>query len=141
MKRDHVRELAVLGAVVAALSAASAFQHLIIDQEILYPALAAGADVAPWMWGAIFVPEMLVCFAAGWRLRGPRRIVLYAIVAALHHAAWSWGLARAHAIGHPPLGALALARETAASAVLYLAVFWIASASARTPGFVPAAGE
>ncbi|BDG06044.1 hypothetical protein [Anaeromyxobacter oryzae] len=140
MQSDRVREYALLGVTVFALSAATAVEHFVIHRQVILPVIAEGVPPAPWMWGALFVPELVVCFLAGWRLRGPAAIISYAIAAALHRAAWAWMLARTHQPGHE-MAAGAFGFELVAAAVLYLAVFWVASASARTPGFVPAAGD
>jgi hypothetical protein len=140
MRSDRVRAYALLGITVAALSAATALQHFIIYPQVIAPATAGGFAPAPWMWGALFVPELLVSFAVGWRLRGAAAIILYAVVAALHRTTWGFALARADEPGHPTSPSPLLI-ELVAATVLYLAVFWVASASARTPGFVPAADD
>jgi hypothetical protein len=135
---DRVRECALLGITVAGLFLANALEHFVIHRQVLLPAIAAGIPPAPWMWAAMFIPELVICFAAGWRLRGPVAVVSYAVVAAAHRGAWMWMLARAHETGH---SFSAPSVEIVAAVITYVAVFWVASSSARSPCFIPAPGE
>lgn len=139
MGADRVREYALLGITVVALSAATAVQYFVIYLDVIVPAAKGPLAPAPWMWVALFVPELLVCFVAGWRLRGPVAIATYAVVAAFHRSAWSWALTHADPSVWPrPAMSPGLGLLT--GAIVYLAIFWAASASARTPGFVPRCG-
>jgi len=79
--RPATRELAWLGLMLVALVTALAFEHWIVHLQMLLPALAQGA-VPPWIYGALFVPELVACFLSGWRLRSRAWIIAYAIAAA-----------------------------------------------------------
>jgi hypothetical protein len=138
VQSDRVRECALLGITVAGLFLANALEHFIIHRQVLMPGIAAGVPPAPWMWAAMFIPELVVCFAAGWRLRGPLAVLTYAAVASAHRGVWMWVLARSHEPGH---SFSAPSVEIVAALITYVAVFWVASSSSRTPGFVPAPGE
>ena len=74
-------ELGWLAIMLLALAAALAFEHWVVHLQMLLPALAQGA-VPPWVFGSMFVPELVTCFVSGWRLRSTRWIVAYAICAA-----------------------------------------------------------
>lgn len=127
-------ELPWLGLTVLGLVTAHLVAHFVVHRQIVLESLAATGEVAPWMWGALVTPELIVCFLAGWRLRSWTGVVMYAGIGALVRDVVHLGLWAASEPGHPllttqPPGRLALAMG--AVALSYLVAFGLASHSAR----------
>jgi hypothetical protein len=87
------------------------------------------------MWGALLAPEMVVAFVAGWRLRTPGLVVVYALTAGTLREAFEYALARLGEPGHEQ-AFTAVSEEfafgTPFAAIAYLVLFALASASGRT---------
>lgn len=141
MATRKVPEVVWLAATLAALSATLAFEHWVIHRDVIVPALEQSPIIYPWMWATLLVPELIVCFVAGWRIPGRRWIVVYALAAAAHREGWEYLLYRLGEPGHlGRFGSVAAEFAVAAPVVViaYLAVFALANVSAHEPGPAPA---
>lgn len=139
--RERLPEPVWLAITLAALSVTLAFEHWVIHREVILPALAQSEIIYPWMWGTLLVPELIVCFVAGWRIPSRAWIVGYALAAAVHREAWEVLLTWLGEPGHPGRYSSISAEFAVAGPVValaYLAVFWLANASAHEPGPAPA---
>ena len=127
-----IRELAWLGLMLVALAAALAFEHWVVHLQMLLPALAQDA-VPPWLYGALFVPELVACFLSGWRLRSKTWIVTYAIAAALIRQLFHAMLGALGEPGHrsPLDGPAEFAIATPIVVFLYALVFSLAAQSSK----------
>lgn len=133
-------ELRWLGLTLAGLMLAIGFEHFVIQREVIQPAMRAASSVQPWMWGALFLPEMVVCVVAGWRIRSLVWLAIYAAAAGLlretvfHAFALAPGADHAEdALAH----GISFGRGALLVGVLYFLVFGLASMTAREPGPVP----
>lgn len=128
-----------LALTLACLALAIALEHFILHRQMILPAIATHS-LSPWMWGALFVPEMGVCFVAGWRLRSIGWLAVYAVAAALLRQTAFLALTLAGEPGHAEEIFVApgnLAQGILLVAVVYFLVLGLASMSAREPGPVP----
>jgi hypothetical protein len=145
-RNDPVRwrpELLVwLPVTLSALVATLAFEHWIVHREVILPALATSDEIPPWMWATLFVPELLTCFIAGWRLGNWRTLVLYAVLCGAARELFGFTLSRMGEPGHAgrfisPMSELAY--STPAVAAVYFLVFLLAAESGHEPGPEPSA--
>src|SRR5512133_3881685 len=67
--RELVAELPPLAATLVALLATLALEHFVVHLQIVLPTLALTATPPFWMYAAMVVPELVVFFVAGYRLR------------------------------------------------------------------------
>ncbi len=81
--RELVAELPWLGVASIALVATFTLEHFLVHREIVLPTLALMPQPPFWMFAAMIVPELVVLFAAGYRLRGWLAIAMYAGVGAV----------------------------------------------------------
>jgi hypothetical protein len=129
--RDHValRAGGWLGVLVAALIV----QHFVVHRGVILPASATPEGVPPWAWAALFAPELLACFAAGWRLRSWKLVAMYAALATLVREGFFFLLHLVNEPGHET--GLASRPDAALTppivALAYLAVLVVASLSGR----------
>ncbi|HEY6101396.1 MAG TPA: hypothetical protein VIW03_18300 [Anaeromyxobacter sp.] len=98
--REILHELPWLALAMIGLVAMLALEHYLVYKQIVLPALQITAEPPLWMWGAMFVPELVVFFAAGWRLRSWSDVGGYAIVGATVREGVHYVLARAGEPGH-----------------------------------------
>lgn len=124
-------ELPWLGVSVCGILAAHAFSHFVIHRGAILAALAAGAAVPAWLWGALFAPELLACFIVGWRLSSWGQVISYAIAGAVARqtceVALHLGGDAAHALEGPRAALLA----SPIVALVYALLLGLASASGR----------
>lgn len=133
-------ELRWLGLTLAGLLLAIAFEHFVIQREVIQPAMRASSSVPPWMWGALFLPEMAVCVVSGWRIRSLTWLAVYAAAAGVlretvfHAFSLSPGVDHADAaLAH----GLSFSRGALLVGVLYFLILGLASMTSREPGPVP----
>jgi hypothetical protein len=128
------REAGWLALTLAGLVTTLAFEHWVVHRQVILPTLQATGSVMPWMWGALLAPEMVVAFVAGWRLRTPALVVLYALAAGAAREAFEYMLARlgepGHELAYSPGAEFAFG--TPFVAIAYLVLFALAAASGRT---------
>jgi hypothetical protein len=98
--RDLVDELPWLAATVVALPATLALEHFVVHLQIVLPTLALTATPPFWMYAAMVVPELVVFFVAGYRLRTVAALVMYAGVGGLVRGGFRLALHLAAAPGH-----------------------------------------
>ncbi len=104
---DLVEELPYLGGATVALVAVLAIEHFLVHRQIVIPTLALTAHPPFWMYAAMVVPELMVFFAAGYRLRTLLALAMYAGVGGAVRSAFHWLLQAVHEPGH-----LAMSHET-----------------------------
>jgi hypothetical protein len=131
-------ELAWLPVTLGALALTLSFEHWLVHRQVILPALEASAEIPPWMWATLYVPELVVCFVAGWRLRGWRTVVLYAVCAGAVRELFGRWLTLLGEPGHverfrSPGSDLAVP----ITVIVYSLVFAFAAESAREPGPEP----
>lgn len=98
--RDALRELPWLTLSMAGLAATLALEHFFVYKQIVLPALEITAEPPLWMWGAMFVPELVAFFAAGWRLRSWGAVIAYASAGGTLREGFNYLLAHAGEPGH-----------------------------------------
>jgi hypothetical protein len=134
---DVLAELPWLAASMAALVAMFALEHYVVHLQIVLPALEITAEPPLWMWGSMFVPELVAFFAAGWRLRSWAAVLVYAAAGAMVREAFHYELALAGEPGHvdafkDPFSDFAV--NTLEIAVAYALVLGLAAWSGRQEG-------
>ncbi len=130
-------ELPWLAAAMALLVLMFTLEHYVVHTQIILPALQITAEPPLWMWGSMFVPELVAFFAAGWRLRSWAAVVAYAAVGAMVREVFHYGLARAGEPGHidafkDPFSDFAV--NTIEIAIAYALVLGLAAWSGRHEG-------
>jgi hypothetical protein len=95
-----VSELPWLAATVVALVATLAVEHFIVHRQIVLPTLAFTSQPPFWMFAAMVVPELVVFFAAGYRLRTWLALAMYAGVGGIVRSGFHYLLQAAHEPGH-----------------------------------------
>ncbi len=133
-------ELRWLGLTVAGLLLAIAFEHFVIQREVIQPAMRASASVPPWMWGALFLPEMAVCVVSGWRIRRLTWLAVYAGAAGLLRETVFHVFRLTPELDHPEdaiAHGISFGRGALLVGVMYFLIFGLASMTAREPGPVP----
>jgi hypothetical protein len=98
--RDLVTELPWLGASTVALVVTLCVEHFLVHRQIVLPTLAFTSRPPFWMYAAMIVPELVVFFAAGYRLRSWVALVMYAGVGAAVRGTFHLALQLAHEPGH-----------------------------------------
>ncbi len=98
--RDVVREAPWLGIAMLGLVAMFALEHYVVHRQIILPALEITVDPPLWMWGTMFVPELVAFFAAGWRLRSWSAVAAYAVTGAMAREGFNYLLKLAEEPGH-----------------------------------------
>ncbi len=98
--RAVLREAPWLLGAMAGLTATLALEHFVVHRQIVLPALEITAEPPLWMWGAMFVPELVWFFAAGWRLRSWSAVAVYAGAGATLREAFDYLLLRFGEPGH-----------------------------------------
>ncbi len=121
------------GGWLAVLVAALIVQHFVVHRGVILPAAATPEGVPPWAWAALFAPELVACFAAGWRLRSWKLVAIYAALATLVREGFFFLL---HALSEPGHEVTLATRPDVALtppivAVAYLVVIAVASMSGR----------
>ncbi len=99
--REVLHELPWLVGSMAGLAAMLILEHFLVYKQIVLPALEITAEPPLWMWGAMFVPELVAFFAAGWRLRSWVVVAAYAAIGATVREGIQYLLSRA---GEPGYG-------------------------------------
>jgi len=95
-----MHELPWLAASMIGLVAMLTLEHFFVHKQIVLPTLEITAEPPLWMWGSMFVPELVVCFAAGWRLRSWSMVLAYALLGALLREYYHYQLALQAEPGH-----------------------------------------
>jgi hypothetical protein len=128
-----------LVSTVGALALAMAFEHWAIHRDVVIPVMNSAGLVYPWMWACLFVPELIVCFVAGWPLEGWRDVGGYALLATVHRLLWGWALARGGEPGHGEVvqSAAEFAFSVPVVFACYVVAFWLSSESGHEPGPEP----
>jgi hypothetical protein len=128
------RELPWFAVMAGALLATFVFAHWVVRRDVILPSVATGGAAPPWVWAALYLPELVAAFMIGWRLRSWPMVLLYAGGAAVvregFHAAMHW----AGQMPHPRVfasGALEIAVAVPLAVLAYAVVFAVASASGR----------
>ena len=98
--REIVHELPWLAASMLGLAATFTLEHFFVYKQIILPALEITAEPPLWMLGAMFVPELVAFFAAGWHLRSWGAVVVYAVSGATLREGFHRLLARAGEPGY-----------------------------------------
>jgi hypothetical protein len=98
--RDLGPELPWLGVAMLALVVTMCVEHFLVHRQIVLPTLAFTARPPFWMYAAMIVPELVVFFAAGYRLRTWAALVMYAGVGGVVRSAFHLLLQLAHEPGH-----------------------------------------
>jgi hypothetical protein len=127
--RRSAAEAAWFGLAMLALLASFVLEHFFVHRLIILPALEVGTPPL-WMWGSMFVPELVVSFAIGWRLRSWAPIIGYAVAAAVLRETFQLVLAAAGEPGHAPDGSLQFtefALNAPAVALIYVVVLRLGS--------------
>jgi hypothetical protein len=132
--RDVLREVPWLCVAMLGVVAMFALEHYVVHKQIILPALEITAEPPLWMWGSMFVPELVVFFAAGWRLRSWSAVVAYAAAGAVTREGFHYLLALAGEPGHidafkDPFSDFAV--NTVEIAVAYAFVLGLAAWSGR----------
>lgn len=133
-------ELRWLGLTLAGLLLAIAFEHFVIQREVILPAMRSSSSVPPWMWGALFLPEMAVCVVSGWRIRSLTWLAISAGTAGLLRETVFHAFSLAPGIDHTEdalAHGVSFGRGALLVGVLYFLVLGLASMTAREPGPVP----
>ncbi len=128
--KDLVTELPWLGGSVLALVTTLAVEHFLVHRQIVLPTLAFTAHPPFWMYAAMVVPELVVFFAAGYRLRTWLALVMYAGVGGIVRSAFHWLLQAVHEPGHVAMSHESIsefAMTTPLVAVGYLLVLAVAA--------------
>jgi hypothetical protein len=137
------REAGWLAVTLAALAVTLAFEHWVVHRQVILPMLESSGQVIPWMWGALFAPELVVVFVAGWRLRSPILPVLYAASAAVLREGVEIVLALrgepGHAMPDAPTSEFAFGAPQVALA--YLVVLAIAASAGRSDSRLDGSGD
>jgi hypothetical protein len=76
--RELAAELPWLGATTLALLATLSLEHFVVHRQIVLPTLELTPHPPFWMYAAMVVPELVLFFAAGYRLRTWLAVVMYA---------------------------------------------------------------
>lgn len=97
---DVVTELPWLAAALLALLATLVLEHFFVHRLIVLPTLAFTPHAPFWMYAAMVVPELVVCFVAGYRLRTWAAVVMYAGVGGLVRGGFHLALELFHEPGH-----------------------------------------
>jgi hypothetical protein len=98
--RGLAEELPWLGLTAAALVVTLALEHFVVHRQIVLPALALTPRPPIWMFAAMVVPELVVFFAAGYRLRTWLAVLMYAAVGGVLRSGFQLALALAGEPGH-----------------------------------------
>ena len=127
------RELPWFALMAGALLGTFLLSHFVIRRGILLPSLAAGG-APPWVWAALYAPELVALLMVGWRLRSWVLVGAYAGGAAAlregFHFALRWaGEADGHVRFGSALAEVAIALPITLAA--YAIVFTAASATGR----------
>lgn len=128
--RELVKELPWLGATAAALLAIFAFEHFVVHELIVLPALAELGVVPLWMIATMVVPELVVFFAVGYRLRSVLAAVMHAGVGALLRSGFHLTLAVVGRPGHTATSLLSASELTLATPVMAVAYLVVAALAA-----------
>ena len=98
--REILHAVPWLALSMAGLAAMFALEHFFVYKQIILPALEITAEPPLWMLGAMFVPELVVFFATGWRLRTWSAVLVYAVAGATLREGFHRLLARAGEPGY-----------------------------------------
>jgi hypothetical protein len=98
--QELVSELPWLGAATLALVGTLAVEHFVVHRQIVLPTLELTAYPPFWMYAAMIVPELVVFFAAGYRLRSWLSLAMYAGVGGVVRSAFHLALEIAREPGH-----------------------------------------
>ncbi len=134
------REVRRLALTLAALAIAIGFEHFVIHREVIQPAMSAYTTLPPWMWGALFLPEMAVCVVAGWRIRSLTWLAIYAAAGGVVRELIFQGLGLTVNAGHAEAAFSArmpFSRGALLVGIAYFLILGLASMTAREPGPVP----
>ncbi len=98
--RELATELPSLAMTAAALVAMLAVEHFVVHRQIVLPTLALTSQPPFWMYAAMVVPELVVFFAAGYRLRTLLSLAMYAGVGGIVRSGFHYVLQIAKEPGH-----------------------------------------
>jgi hypothetical protein len=98
--RELVTELPSLAMTATALVAMLAVEHFVVHRQIVLPTLALTAQPPFWMYAAMVVPELVVFFAAGYRLRTLLALAMYAGVGGVVRSGFHYVLQIVNEPGH-----------------------------------------
>lgn len=126
------RELPWLAITMGALGLALAFEHWVVHRGVVLPALESASGAPPWVWGALLVPELVVLFISGWRLRSWTLVALHAGLATAVREIFQVVLLVLREPGHTSVTSVSeFAFASPLVTLAYLLVLGLASASGR----------
>jgi hypothetical protein len=136
----HREELRWLGLTLGGLALAIAFEHFVIHREVIQPVMQTSGQVPPWMWGALFLPEMAVCVVAGWRIRSLTWLAVYGAAGGFLREAVFHAFALSPQDGHAEAAlspGISFGRGALLVGIVYFLILGLASMTSREPGPVP----
>jgi hypothetical protein len=68
---------------LGALALAFIVEHFVVHRGVILPSIEVTGSVPPWAWAALYAPELVACFVAGWNLRSWTLVGVYALLATL----------------------------------------------------------
>ncbi len=98
--KELVTELPWLAASMVALVAVLAIEHFLVHRQIVLPTLAFTSRPPFWMYAAMVVPELVVFFACGYRLRTWVALAMYAGMGGIVRSGFHYLLQAVHEPGH-----------------------------------------
>jgi hypothetical protein len=118
---------------LGALAIALMIEHFVVHRGVIVPAVQVTGSVPIWAWAALYAPELIACFIAGWQLRSWTLVGVYAVLATILRERFYLLL---HLLGEPGHQAASAPRAefTLAApivAVAYGIVLVVASLSSR----------
>ncbi|HET8541390.1 MAG TPA: hypothetical protein VFL83_16050 [Anaeromyxobacter sp.] len=128
--KELVAELPWLGVAALALVGTLSVEHFVVHRQIVLPTLELTTRPPFWMYAAMIAPELVVFFAAGYRLRTWLALVMYAGIGGLVRSAYHLALQLAQEPGHQLAGHERLsefAMTTPVVAVGYMLVLAVAA--------------
>jgi hypothetical protein len=131
--RDLVdREVPWLAVTAGALVCALAFEHWFVHRGVVLPTIETGRHAPLWVWGALFAPELVALFIAGWRLRSWTVVAIYAGLATAIRETFQILLLVLSEPGHTSTSSVSeFAFSSPLVALAYLLVLGLASSSGR----------
>jgi hypothetical protein len=114
---------------LSALALALINEHFVVYRGVIGPI----QEVPPWAFGALFAPEIVACFAAGWHLRSWRLVAVYAVLATVLREVFQAVLRIVGEAGHDPVFSARIEPGVAMPLIagVYVVILAVASVSGR----------
>jgi hypothetical protein len=115
------------------LALALIIEHFVVYRGVIGPAQETSGEVPPWAFGALFAPELVACFAAGWQLRSWRLVAVYAVLATVLREVFQAALRIVGEAGHDPGFSARIEPGVAMPLIagVYVVILAVASVSGR----------